>query len=125
MTIYASHIQTTGSLSLSGSVKMKQEDITGATSTTIDFTAASNFKISLGTDVHITSSNEASNIGQSGVIVLVQDGTGGRTVSLPPEWKTPRGDAITFDTTADDVNMISYYVLSSTEVAINYMGDFS
>jgi len=125
MTIYASHIQTTGSLSLSGSVKMKQEDITGATSTALNFSAATNFKITLGTNIAITSSNEASNIGQSGVIVLVQDGTGGRTVALPPQWKTPRGDSITFDTTGHDINMISYYILSGSDVAVNYMGDFS
>jgi hypothetical protein len=104
---------------------MKQEEITGATETALNFSDATNFKISLGTNITISSSEEVNNVGQSGVIVLVQDGTGGRTVALPSEWKTPRGDSITYDTGANNVNMISYYVLSSTEVAINYMGDFS
>lgn len=125
MTIFASNIQTTGSLSLSGSVKIKQEDITGATTTSLNFSNATNFKISLGTDITISSSEEVNNVGQSGVIVLVQDSTGGRTVAIPSSWKTPRGDTITYDTGASNINMISYYILSGSDVAVNYMGDFS
>ena len=117
--------QFTGSLSVSkggivGTVSASSST-TGATS--IDMSQSTNFEYTLTGDVTFTPTNLVP--GQSGVITLIQDGTGGRTVSLNSLFKTPRGDSITFETGADTVSLLSYYIASTSIVAVNYMGDFS
>lgn len=112
-------------LQVSGSLNISQQTIPSTVTTALDFADSNNFKVTLGTDTTLSSSNEASAIGSTGVVVLVQDGTGGRTVALPATWKTPKGQSISFDTGANDINIISYYVIDGSTVAINYMGDFS
>ena len=120
--ITSSHTLVTGSL------KVQQHSISatgGSHTSSLNFAKATNFKISLGVNTAISSSNESISEGQSGVVVLVQDNTGGRQVTLPSAWKTPRGADIAFDSGSDEINIISYYVIDSGSVAINYMGDFS
>ena len=84
---------------------------------------STNFEYTLTGDVTFTPTNLVP--GQSGVITLIQDGTGGRTVTLNSLFKTPRGDSITFETGANTVSLLSYYIASTSIVAVNYMGDFS
>ena len=103
----------------------RQKAITGTTTTAVDFKDSNNFKVSLTGDVTISSSNEAHSIGSSGMIVLVQDASGGHTVTLPSSFKTPRGDDIAFTSGSNDISIISYYVIDGSNVAINYMGNFS
>jgi len=103
----------------------RQKAITGTSTTAIDFKDSNNFKVSLTDDVTISSSNEAHSIGSSGMIVLVQDASGGHTVTLPSSFKTPRGDDIAFTSGSNDISIISYYVIDGSNVAINYMGNFS
>jgi hypothetical protein len=112
-------------LQVSGSLNISQQTIPSTVTTALDFTDSNNFKITLGTNTTLSSSNEASAIGSTGVVVLIQDGTGGRTVALPATWKTPKGQSISFDTGANDINIISYYVIDASTVAVNYIGDFS
>ena len=114
-----------GSLHVTGSVHTSQQTIAATTTTAIDFTDSNNFKVTLGTGTTLSSSNESYAVGSTGVIVLVQDGSGGHSVALPGTWKTPKGQAISFDTGANDINIISYYIIDASTVAINYMGDFS
>jgi hypothetical protein len=112
-------------LQVSGSLNISQQTIPSTVTTALDFTDSNNFKVTLGTNTTLSSSNEASAIGSTGVVVLVQDATGGRTVALPATWKTPKGQSISFDTSANDINIISYYVIDASTVAVNYIGDFS
>jgi len=116
---------SSSSLAVSGSMRSSQYSMSGSTTTSIDFRRSNNWEIPLGTSVTISSSYEGSCIGQNGILAFRQDPTGGRTITLPATWKTPRGAAIAYDTGGEELNIISYYVLSSTEVLINYMGDFS
>jgi len=113
-------------LDVSGSIRSNQKRITPSISTVIDFTHSNNFEMTLtDTNTVISSSNESSCIGQSGIVVFLQDGDGGNTPTLPATWLTPRGDSISFDTSGNMLNIISYYIYSSTQVLVNYMGDFS
>jgi len=91
---------------------------------TLDFATATNFNLTLTSSFTLGTSNSASCIGQTGVITLVQDATGGRTPTLTSDWQTPRSDEITFDTTANKVSMLSYYIYASGKVFVNYMGKF-
>lgn len=87
-------------------------------SLTLDFSAANNFEIGALTG-NITINNPSNlTAGQSGVITLVQDGTGGRTVSWGSYFKFASGTAPTLTTTASAVNEICYYVRSSTFIVV-------
>jgi hypothetical protein len=98
---------------------------TGAT-TTVDM-ASSNFHIvTMSASTTFSLSNLASSIASSGVIVIKQDATGGRTFTLPSVCKTPVGGASIVQTTAaNTTSILSYMVVSSTEVLVNYVGDFA
>jgi len=61
--------------------------------------------------------------GQSGVIRVVQDGSGGRTLAYNSVFKFPGGTAPTLTTTANAVDLLVYHVESTTRIAINFIGD--
>lgn len=93
-------------------------------STTIDMSLSDNFKVNLQSNTTFTFSNLSA--GQSGVLYLVQDATGGRTFTLPAVAKTPKnGASIAQVTTGSTTSVLSYTVLDSSNVLINYIGDFA
>jgi len=104
-----------------------QKAIASSSSITLTVTDGStNFKVDLSENVALSFAALDGKEGVSGMITLVQDATGGRTFTLPSVCKTPVGGAtITQVTTANSVSMISYYVLDSSNVLVNYIGDFS
>jgi hypothetical protein len=53
---------------------------------------------------------------QAGSILVVQDGTGSRTLSLNSVWKFPAGTAPTFSTSINSVDRIDYEVYTSTAI---------
>ena len=108
-----------------GALVLDQNVVTCAATTTFDMEAATNHIVTLTQNTTLAVSNLTNHLGQSGVIVLKQDATGGRTVTLASEMKTPRGDSVSFETAANSTSLISYYIVSTSLVAINYMGNFS
>lgn len=95
---------TSGSANISGS-------------TTLDFAVANDFDRTLTGNVTL---NNPSNmvVGQKGSIVLRQDGTGGRTLTLGAYWKNPGGIAPTLTTAASAVDRLDYHVVGSTEIHV-------
>ena len=61
--------------------------------------------------------------GQSGVIVVTQDGTGSRTLAFGSYWKFPGGTAPTLTTAANSVDVIAYYVESATRITARLIAD--
>lgn len=61
--------------------------------------------------------------GQSGLIQMTQDGTGGRTLSLGSQWKFAGGVAPTATATASAVDEYPYFVWSSTFISVLFRGD--
>jgi hypothetical protein len=51
--------------------------------------------------------------GQSGLIVITQDGTGSRTLSYGTNWKFPGGSPV-LSTAAGSVDVLAYYVVTSS-----------
>tara|TARA_Y100000114_G_C11755596_1_gene326672 strand:+ start:50 stop:1504 length:1455 start_codon:yes stop_codon:yes gene_type:complete len=113
------------SMDVSGSLRAvpKTDSLTGANN--LDFSKNTNFRITITGNITLTPIGLDGRDGQSGIITLIQDGSGGHTISLNSTFKTPRGDSISFDTTANGVALMSYYVIDSTQVAVNYLGPFS
>jgi hypothetical protein len=104
-----------------------QEDIASQSITTLSLGAnATNFKVDLTENIALEFASLTDKEGTSGTIALVQDATGGRTFTMPSTFKTPvGGSSITQVTTPSSVSLLSFYVLDSSNVLVNYIGDFS
>jgi len=101
------------------------EVLSPASTIDLDVSDSINFNITLTQNTTFTFSGLASTEGQSGLIVINQDGTGGHEFTLPSQAKTPVGGAqIDQVTDANSSSIISYIVVNTNAVFINYIGDF-
>jgi hypothetical protein len=96
--------------------------LTDGATITPDFAAGNNFSVTLGGSRTLANPTNLT-AGQSGVIVVTQDGTGGRTLAFGSNWKFPGGTAPTLTTAANAVDVISYYVESSSRITARVVGD--
>ena len=118
---------TTDGVTADGLIKNVANSVTasGAT-TTIDMTASNFHVVTMNASTTFSLSNLASAITSSGTLVIKQDATGGRSFTLPSSCKTPVGGAsIVQYTGANSTSILSYIVVSSTEVLVNYVGNFA
>jgi len=96
--------------------------LTDGATITPDFAAANNFSVTLGGNR--TLANPTNLVaGQSGVIVITQDGTGSRTLAYGSYFKFSSGTAPTLTTTASAVDVLAYYVESSTRITAKLVTD--
>lgn len=96
--------------------------LTDGATITPDFAAGNNFSVTLGGSR--TLANPTNIVaGQSGVIAVTQDGTGSRTLAFGSYWKFSSGTAPTLTSTAAAVDLIAYYVESSTRIDARFIGD--
>jgi len=93
-----------------------------ASTITIDMSTGNNFTVTL--DGNYTLGNPTNTtVGQSGVLYIVQDGTGSRTLGVGTHWHFPAGTAPTLTTTANAVDVFAFSVRSSTSVVANAILD--
>ena len=118
---------TTSTAATFARLKLTQTTVAASGSaTTLNFASANNFLVNMSADTTFTWSNLSGAVGCSGNIIIVQDGTGGRDFTLPSEAKTPiDGATIVQNTGANEISVLSYYVMSSSQVLVNYIGDFA
>lgn len=90
--------------------------LTDGATITPDFGSANNFTVTLGGNRTIANPTNMV-VGQSGFISIVQDGTGSRTVSWGSYWDFPASTAPTLTTTANGVDVVAYYVRTTTSIA--------
>jgi hypothetical protein len=62
--------------------------------------------------------------GQSGVVLITQDGTGNRTMAYGSYWKFPSGTAPTLTTAAGALDLLVYFVISGTMVLAQIIPNF-
>ena len=93
----------------------------GATITP-DFSTGNNFTVTLGGNRTLANPTNTT-VGQSGVIYIVQDGTGSRTLGVGTHWHFPAGTAPTLTTTGGSVDVFAFSVRSSTSVVANAILD--
>lgn len=96
--------------------------LTDGATITPDFAVANNFSVTLGGNRTLANPSNLT-AGQSGVIVITQDGTGSRTLAYGSYFKFPAGTAPTLTTTASAVDVLAYYVESSTRITARLVGD--
>ena len=86
-------------------------------SVTLDYSANQNFVLTFTGNVTLDNpSTEA--VGQAGVIVCIQDGSGSRTLSLGSQYKTVGDAGITLSTAANAVDIIPYFVSAADSILI-------
>jgi len=92
-------------------------DTTNSGSITLDFETNQNFVLTLTGNITLANPT-TEQVGQSGVITFIQDGTGSRTLTLGSQYKTVGGSGITLSTAASAVDVVPYFVQSADNILL-------
>ena len=92
-------------------------DTTNTGSVTLDFGANQNFVLTLTGNVTLANPS-TEQVGQSGFITFIQDGTGGRTVSLGTDYETAGAAGLTLSTAASTTDIVPYVVAASGRILL-------
>ena len=92
-------------------------DTTNTGSVTLDFATNQNFVLTLTGNVTLDNPT-TEQVGQSGFIVFIQDGTGGRTVSLGTDYETVGGAGLTLSSAASATDVVPYIVAASGRILL-------
>ena len=107
---------TTGTFA--GTVLAKTDTDTSNTgSVTLDFTANQNFVLTLTGNTTLANPS-TEQVGQSGFIAFIQDGTGSRTLSLGTDYETAAAAGITLTSTAAATDLVPYLVVASNRILL-------
>ena len=113
----ADSLQKAGGTMTGAVVGATDTDTSNTGTVDLDFTANTNFVLTLtGNITSLTASNEVA--GQSGFIVFIQDGTGGRTVALHGDYETPATAGLTLTSTASATDLVPYLVVASSRILL-------
>jgi hypothetical protein len=110
---------------MTGALRHDQDDLSASGGTlAVDLSSANNFKITMTAATTLSFSNVEA--GRFGNLIFVQDATGGYSFTLPSICKTPvNGASIVQSTGANEISILSYYVLDANNILVNYIGDFA
>lgn len=96
--------------------------LTDAATIAVDLSLGNNFSVTLAGNRTL---GAPTNVvpGQSGIIVLTQDGTGSRTLAYNTFWKFVGGSVPSLTTAAGAVDSFAYYIESATRATCSLMKD--
>ena len=97
--------------------------LTDAASIGVDFLTGNNFLVTL-TDNRTLAAPSNATAGQTGIIYVLQDGTGNRTLGYNTVYKFVSGSAPVLTTTANAVDMLVYSARSATTIDAVMLHDF-
>ena len=108
-------VTTTTGAAFTGGVSGNLSAASSASTITLDMAAACHHTVTLA---HNTTFADPSNevAGQSGSIIITQDGTGSRTAAWNSAWKWTGGTAPTLSTAANAVDRIDYLVVAAGNI---------
>ena len=107
-------VNSSGHLNHNGSASADINALTSSSAITIDMSTAQNHSVTLAHNTTFDISNGTA--GQTGSIIITQDGTGSRTASFSSKFKFAGATAPTLSTTASAVDRIDYFIVSSSLV---------
>ena len=84
---------------------------------TLNFQSYQNFILTFTGNVTLDNPTTET-VGQSGIIVIIQDGTGSRTLSLGTDYETAGGSGLTISTAASAVDIIPYFVKAADSIQL-------
>jgi hypothetical protein len=97
--------------------------LTDAATVAVDFADGNNFYVTITASRTIGQPSNQTD-GQSGIIVVEQDGTGGWTPSWHADWDWGAAGAPVVDTSANKKAVIAYEVDWDTTIIAKFVGDF-
>ena len=104
-----------GGIELTGGAAANITALTSASTITIDMALSCHHSVTLAHNATFAApSNQA--VGQSGSIIITQDGTGSRTATFNTAFKFTGGNAPTLSTAAGAVDRIDYLIVSSNVI---------
>jgi len=86
--------------------------------TTLNLNTGNNFSLTLTGNI-ILANPTGLTTGQSGIVLISQDGTGSRTCGFGSFWDFPSSTAPTLTTTANGLDCLTYFVRSTTSIVTN------
>jgi hypothetical protein len=89
--------------------------LTDAATIALDMSAGFNFSLTIGGNRTLDAPTNTKN-GQTGAIVITQDGSGSRTLAYHANWKFAGGTDPVLSTAAGAVDILFYQVISSTSI---------
>ena len=98
--------------------------ISYASTITLDFRTSNNFSMTLTGNTTIANPSNIS-AGQSGVLFISQDSTGSRTAAFGSYWDFSDGTAPTLSTGATQVDVVAWIARTNTNIAAQFIGNFS
>jgi len=112
------NVTVAGNLGVGGTaVANTDTDTSNTGNVTLDFGANQNFVLTLtGNTTLVNPSTEQ--VGQSGFIAFIQDGTGSRTVSLGTDYETAASAGLTLTSTASATDLVPYLVVASGRILL-------
>jgi len=116
--------ETTSSDQLEGRYAVEVATLTDGATITPDFGANQNFTVTLAGNRTLANPSNIV-VGQTGSIFIVQDATGGRTLSYGSYFKFPAATAPTLSTDANAVDRIDYIVRTTTEIHAVFTGAYA
>jgi hypothetical protein len=90
----------------------------------LDFSSADNFEVTLEGNSTLAPSVSPSG-GQTGSILLRQDGTGSRTLAYSGGWSFSNGSAPTLTVTPSGVDLLAYYAPNTSTIVSNLLAAVS
>jgi hypothetical protein len=90
---------------------------TTTATTTFDFTQGNNFSLILGATITIANPTGVTT-GQSGLILIQENATGGYTCGWGTSWDFASSTAPTLTTTANALNALPYFARSTTSIVV-------
>jgi hypothetical protein len=121
--VFTSTVRIDGILSVSGPVKSFITTLTDAASIAVSMNTGNNFLVTLGGNRTLAAPSNAT-AGQTGSIYVIQDATGGRTLSYNAVWKFVSGSAPAATSTSGAADMIVYNARSATTIDAVMLKDF-
>ena len=97
------------------------ETATISSSKTLDFDTYQNFILTLGSGVNTLSNptTEASNVGQTGVMIIIQPSSGSAgTVSLGTDYETVGGSGLTLSETSSAYDVVPYIIKADNSILL-------
>jgi hypothetical protein len=104
-------------LYLNGNAASNIVTLTDGATITPDFTLGNNFQVTIAATRNLANPTGVTT-GQSGVIFIQQDGTGGYSLSYGTSWDFASATAPTLITTANALNALPYFARSTTSIVV-------
>ena len=109
---------TANGVTVSGTaIATTDTDTSNSGSVTLDFAANQNFVLTLTGNVTLANPS-TEQVGQSGFIAFIQDGTGSRTVSLGTDYETAAAAGLTLTATASATDLVPYLVVAANRILL-------